>query len=200
MPEISLTTFTDFILKSGFTKITCVKNAKKQYQKGYDPSQDFWRTLRIAIVKMHQGNQSKSMLDQTLLNLKDKKKQTLYPKRVQEYKRWLGRKNIEWFHPPNAIWQHGDIHVRVNPEIGLIINGSHYAIKLYFKDDKLSQNRVDTILFMLKNTLNLDNIGSNAGIMDIPRGRLITPTREIDNIEALLIGEASSFLEIWNRL
>jgi len=41
VPEISLTTFVDFVIASGTPRLTCVRNAKKQYGEYYQPAFDY---------------------------------------------------------------------------------------------------------------------------------------------------------------
>lgn len=200
MPEISLTTLVDFVVKSGIPRITCVRRAKELYEKGYTPAFDFWKPLREAIVQMHRKNLPKQELDQVLNAITDRKKLALYPARIQAYKRWMGRKKFEWFDCDIEFWKSGELTVRVNPELGLTINGVDYLIKLYFKEEKLSKQRVDIILFLIQNTFSESSPNAIPGIMDVARGNLITPTRKIENIEALLEGEAAAFVHIWERV
>jgi len=54
MPEISLTKFVDFVIKSGTPKMTQVRAIKKRRVDGYDPSHDYYRKLRDGIVELHQ--------------------------------------------------------------------------------------------------------------------------------------------------
>ena len=59
VPEISMTTFVDFVLATGTKRLTCVKKAKKDYGKKYDPARDFYRLLRDKIMVMHQESKPK---------------------------------------------------------------------------------------------------------------------------------------------
>ncbi len=200
MPKISLTTFVDFVSKSGTTRLTCVRKAKGLYQQEYEPAFDFWKPLRDAIVEMHKHNRPKDTLGNVLAGLTDKNKRNLYPSRIRAYKRWVGRKTIQWAGCDPEIWQHGSLLVRVNPELGVSINGSKYIIKLYFKEECLSKNRVDTMLFLIQSTFSRNHPNATPGILDVPRGKLIRPTRNISDIDALLEGEAAAFIQMWNRV
>lgn len=48
------------------------------------------------------------------------------------YKKWLGRKALSWMEPPQGTWTHGELTVKVRPELMLGINGCPHLIKLYF--------------------------------------------------------------------
>ena len=39
--------------------------------------------------------------------------------------------------------------VRVNPELGISINGHPYSIKLFFKSEKPSKDRLETMFHLL---------------------------------------------------
>ena len=79
MIQISLTSFVDFVSKSGTPKVTVVQNVITQLREGYDPVKDFWKTLRDAIVEMHRHKKPKSDLDMTLKRLTDVRRSAAYP-------------------------------------------------------------------------------------------------------------------------
>ncbi len=201
MADISLTTFVDFVSKSGTSRLTCVRNAKKQYQRSYKPEFDFWKPLRDAIVDMHRHGRSKDSLDEVLTKISDRKKVKLYPGRIQAYKRWVGRKRFEWLGCESSRWTQGSLTVRVNPELCMSVDDTNYLIKLYFKEERLSKNRMDAMLFLIQTACPLaDTAGSTPAILDVPRGKLIEPTRSIPGLDALLAGEAEAFVQMWKRI
>jgi len=200
MPEISLTTFVDFVSKSGTARLTYVRKAKDLYQQEYEPALDFWKSLRDGIVDMHRHNRPKNTLDNVLVGITHRNKINLYPSRIAAYKRWVGRKIIRWRGCEPELWRHGSLTVRVNPELGISINGNDYIIKLYFKEERLSKYRVDTMLFLIRSTFSQKCSDATPAILDVPRGNLIEPTRDISDIDALLIGEAAAFIQMWNRV
>lgn len=198
MPEISLTTFVDFVLASGTPRITCVRRAKSIYSQEYSPAFDFWRKLRIAIIEMHEQEESRTTLDNVLDGLIDAKKRLLYADCIRSYKEWMGRKNFTWSGCTQTMWKRSGLSVRVNPELGIGINGQNHVIKLYFKAESPSKKRLDTMLHLMKSTLSLEERETVPGILDVPRGRLITQTADVSDIEALLIGEGTAFVTMWN--
>lgn len=143
MPEISLTDFVDFVAKSGSPKLTLVRQLKSRGD--YDPVEDFWRKLRMGIVEFHEKSKEKSWLDGITAGLTDIKKIKNYPNVIAQYKSFLGRKAITWFKPPFIHWKHGGLDVRVNPELGLVINGKRHIVKLYFKNAPLTKNKADGV-------------------------------------------------------
>ncbi len=200
MPQISLTTFVDYVNTVGTPRMTVVKNAKTMYGRGYSPEIDFWRGLRNRIIKMHTKGRDKSDLDSLTRHLKDKKKAVRYPLAIRGYKRWLGKKEIRWFSPKSLLWEEDDLEVKVNPELGLTINGKKYLIKLYFKGKDLAKKRADTMLCLMEQTVCQECVGAIPAIVDVQKGKLLAPTRAIPDINVLLVGEAAGFCAMWRRL
>lgn len=196
--KISLTSFIDFVHKTGTPRITLIRKLKSEYGKDYERVTDFWRLLRNAIIKIHKDELPVSHINHVLQGISNKTKLNNYPSRIDNFKKWRGRKKIKWIGTKKKIWKFDNLTIRVNPELGLNINGENYILKLYFKQKKLSRITSATILHLIDNS----SIGSRdnfiSGILDLSVGKLITSKNKNENdIEALLRGEASAFTSMW---
>jgi len=199
MPEVSLTDFVDFAMASGPPRVTKVRQLKTRGD--YDPATDFWKRLRDGIETFHREGKDRAFLDEIRTGLTDQKKLTAYPVLITAYRRFLGRKKIEWFEPPFTRWSHAGLTVRVNPELGLRIDGNPYAIKLYFKKEKLSKRKVDSVLHVMDTALPRPAGRTFAvAVLDVPRARLVVPTVPIPGLDLLLKSEAAAFIQIWQGL
>ena len=197
MPEISLTEFVDFVIKSGTPKLTQVKTIRKRHEEGYEPSHDFYKKLRDGIIELHQEGQSKSTLDVLTSGIRDRNKRNTYPMLVKAYKKFLGRKQTAWFEPHKAHWKYGGLCVRVNPELGLSIDGDDHLIKLYFKDQKLTKERVAVISQMMLDALGDNAEGQNAALLDVRHSRLHVFDAPDPALKPLLEGEALGFCRMY---
>lgn len=118
MPDISLTDFVDFVIKSGTPKLTKVRSIKNRGD--YEPAMDFWRQLREGIKNFHRArSRHKSELDDIVDSLQNPRKVARYTAAIRGYKKFLGHKNIRWFDPATDDWTYEDLSVKVNPELGL---------------------------------------------------------------------------------
>ena len=73
-------------------------------------------------------------------------------------------------------------------------------IKLYFKSEKLSKNRIDIILLLMQLVLQGKvPKGTTFGILDIPRGKLFSNIPS-QSLLPLLKGEAAGFKAMWDGL
>ena len=192
-----LTSFVDFILKSGPAKVTVVRDFKTRGE--YEPFADFYKKIREGIVDMHRCAKPKSALDALVAGLADAKKQNNYPEIVRGYKKFLGKKQISWFDPPRADWQSGSITVSVNPELGLDIEGQPTTIKLYLKAPTLTKARAEVIAHLMKIAFPV-GVGGTCAILDVRRGRLFQPPTQASTHGALVIGEALSFGAIYAQV
>ena len=197
MPEISLTEFVDFAIKSGTPKLTTVRTIKKQHKAGYHPTRDYYCKLREGIVEMHRQGLHKSALDGVVKGLTDKNKQNTYPAMVKAYKTFLGRKKVAWFAPCRADWKHGSLKVRINPELGLEINGEAHLIKLYFKDQQLTKDRVTLISHLMFDTLGAQAKGAKVALLDVRHHRLHAFDTADPELVPLLEGEALAFCRMY---
>lgn len=199
MAYISLSDFIEYVSKSGTTKFSKVKAIYRR--EDYHPSKDFWRILREAIIELHSKNRDKSDLDEVLKGLTDRKKQNRYPELVKQYKSFLGRKKIEWFEPPIKEWKFENLKVKLNPELGLDINGKLYVIKLWFKAEKLSKAKAELILLLLNEKLQTKKFKDvTFAILDIGNKKLFDSTKLTSAEFPLLEAEALSFIRIWDAV
>lgn len=197
MPEISLTEFVDFALKSGTPQFTAVKEIKRAHEVGYHPTRDFYLKMRDGIVEMHRDNAPKSALDGLVRGTRDKNKQKLYPVLAEGYRKFLGRKAISWFEPPRCNWSFGGLVVRVNPELGLSFDGQDHIIKLYFKEDKLLKRGIEHVNYLILSALGSNAEGSSAGILDVRNGKLIDAGQLNPSLAPMLEAQALSFCHMY---
>lgn len=207
LKPVSMTYFVDFISQSGTPKLTVVKNVRKQEQDGYGFQSDFWKILKGGIINFHKrGGTEKSLLDEIVSKTNDTKRKIRYQESIRLYKKFLGRKELIWFDPPKPEWKYGDLSVRVNPELGLIIDGQKHIIKMNFKSEdkvELSKQRASILQLLMS-----DAIGDQEcfySILDVPK----SPKSKLYSIQSqdiekglvsLLHGEASSFMTMYKSL
>lgn len=198
MPEISLTDFVDFIVKSGTPRLTKVRQLRERTE--YDPASDFWKALREGIVSYHRSaSANKNQLDSIITIVNDSKRKKRYNAAIEHYKKFIGRKKISWFQPPRTDWLKSGLTVRVNPELGLMWSETRYVIKLYFKDEQLTKRKADVVTALMVDALNAQlQTGDQVAVLDVHSQKLYTGYSE--NLSPLLIGEASSFVAIWEAL
>jgi hypothetical protein len=196
MPKISLTDFVDIVSKAGTPKVTKVKEVKNRSE--YSPAADFYKKVRECIVDAHQRSLPKAELAKLLAAITDARKLTHYPDVVRAYTKWWGHKNLVWFPPPNAVFSGHNIDVSVNPELGLRINGKPHIIKLYFKGEPLSKNRIDIVTHLMEVRFRPGCANKEVmAVLDIRNGRLISPTVPIPLLDAALDAELAYIAALW---
>jgi hypothetical protein len=202
--EIPLTTFIDFVLKSGTPRLTAVRNAKKDRDEGYGPFKDFYRAMREAIVEYHRTGDISNLEEASTPS--DAKKADAYELLAAQYKSFALAKKFTWLQKaPKLNWTGpGDFVVNVNPELALASKGTRYLIKLYFKEEpELEKTRADVILHLM--ALALASGGPQTerfvcAVVDIRRKKWFTGDRVLKDLTVLVEGEAAAFLHMYRSL
>jgi hypothetical protein len=201
VPQISMTTFLDYIAATGTTRLRRVIEAREHYGREYNPATDFYGPLRKRIVQVFEEGWDPKRLEELAGEVTDPKKQGHYAQCRKGLRKWAGaagKKQIVWKKPARAVWKSGDLEVNISPELWLDIEGEPYVIKLYFKSDKLSQHKVNLSLRLLQTTVGKHGA---VGILDLQQGRLFTQTTEPPKgIDLLLESEAAGLSTLWNSL
>ena len=193
MPNISITDFTDFILRTGQPRITKVSEIISRGE--YHPAQDFWKLLREQICDFHDGKAPDISFGNTGAAAK---KQSRYEEAISGYKKFLKSTKPSWFKPHKAQWEFEDLVIRINPEVGFQTGGEDVLVKLYFKQEPITKARVQVALGIMNAAQK--NKKYKVGILDVVRSKLYVSSAQTPQMDALLKGEAATFLAIWNSI
>ena len=188
MVSISQTDYIDFISKSGTSKLTKVLNLIGR--QDYHPSFDFYKKLRDTIIdNLKSGKKKHELLDFVNEEITDRKKLNRYITLVEGLSRFLGRKKTLWFDPPTTIWSHKDLRIKMNPELGLDLNGEKFIIKLYFKDTSLQRKDIKVLLWMMNQSLSKGIFtGYKCALLDVEKGKFFSFKEDVSEIKLLVEG------------
>lgn len=195
---ISLNQFFPFVLADSMAKRSAALRVKRT-QGLYTPAVDYWRLLRLQVAAFHQfaPGPGPDALD-TAIELAHPDRKANYITAVAGYRKFLGRKRIEWLdRPRRGIWLADELQVRVNPELHITIDGEPHVVKLYLRaDDKLalSQRTANPLAYLL------DHCHGHLGrplVVDVMRGRAFGFTRQGYDYESMLRAQAAAFMSLW---
>jgi hypothetical protein len=193
MESISLTYFVDFMLTSGSSRIASARLIKRGPDERYS---DFYKPVREAIVDMHRKGLDTRVLADLLGTLQDPREKRIFPKAVIGYGKFLRRhRKVTWFEPPFGEHQLGDLTVRVNPELGLLLDGQPHAIKAYFRGDPLTAQRAVLINELQSRALAETWPGMVFAVLDVRRAKLF-PREDKPGMSRLLHAEAASLASL----
>ena len=199
MARISLTDFVEVVSKSGTPKASKVAELKNRPK--YDPATDFYRPLREHIVEIHRRGGAKADLKSILSQVTDYKKISNYPGVVNGYRKWWGNKVLEWCDPPTDVFSAHGIDVSVNPELGLLVDGRPYLIKLYFKSTPLSKQRIDIVTHLMETCLRPHCKRSETmAVLDTRKSKLLHPTVPTSTLAAVVDAELAYIAALWLKL
>lgn len=198
--RVSLTELVDVVSKAGSPKATQVAQIKARSLENYRPFKDFYKSLREALIATHKGGDPRDSLGARLSHVHEPKRRRRYDELIAHYKRWWGRKDINWFTPPSAIYSSSGVSVSVNPEIGVEFGGDRYVIKLYFKADQLKKTSADLITGLMASALSGQG-DEKFAVLDVERGKLFF--REgppLGVLVAMIDAELAYIAQLWPAL
>lgn len=196
MPNLSLTDLVDVVSKAGTPKATKVAEIKNR--KPYQPATDFYKPFRDGLIELHQAGKDRKALGDLQKSLTDPKKITNYPDAIDGYRKWWGKKSLSWFEPPRNLYGHAGIDVAINPELGLVVDGKRYVIKLYLKSDPLTKLRVDLITVLMEVALRQKCQPDDVlAILDVRQGKLFTVSAQIKPTKAVVDAELAYIAALW---
>lgn len=203
--EISLTSFTDFLLRVGLPKVRQAETIRDQYISGYQHFKDYYKQFRDAVCAIHRQGRPVFELDQLLSTISDERgKRTNYELMIRGYKRfwatYFQEMDYSWVTPPKAVWKHRKLVVRVNPELAFTDGHETHLIKLYLKKETPSKEQVRLILHLMQITLRPKVERPVISLLDVRRGRLFEETSFDPRLTALLEGEAAAFLQMYQSI
>lgn len=199
MPTVTLSDVVDIFSKSGTPKATNVRQIKMR--DAYSPATDFYRPLRTALTDVHANNKGRASLDAIIPSIVDRKKIGKYQELVDGYKKYWGRKNIQWFEPPRGIYSHAGVDVRINPELGLVIDGKRTVVKLYLKSDEISKQRIELIPVLmevvLRPLLHEDDV---VALLDVRKAKLHLLGTKVGPATAMVNAELAYIANLWPNI
>lgn len=190
MIRVSFTKFLDFTAQSGVPKATTAISAWTQSNTPYDPATDYHRRVRQALVNFERTSSAPDW--DAFVSEQHPKKQKNFKDTVERYLKWRGKyKELSWFNPPAADWSSTEFSVKVNPEIGLKLDGRKTAIKLFINRNKLSKLKAQIAGRMMYEALEVRSPDTDFAILDIKADKLHILTNDTEKLRYLLIGEAA---------
>lgn len=193
--QMTLTDFANVSARNGATKVTRIARIKRRGD--YNPAFDFYKPLRDGLVAIHQLRCARGTLAVLSQWARNTKQERQFPQVIDGYHRWWGRKDLHWFEPPRAVYEDQGVRVVINPELGLMCQGVPHVIKLHFLAKPLTRDQVvmmNHLLAWAAEEAGCD--GAVVGVLDMRRGKLLSPSGQRQAATALL-GELASIAAVW---
>ncbi len=200
----SMSWFIDFALATGTSRIQLVADHKRHRDSLIT---DFYRPFRETLSdawarKRDHAAAFRAMLAQTT----DARALRIFPELVEGHRRFVAdHPGLRYFEPASAVIPvTPGFGVGVNPELGLIVNGTHHHLKLWLRSEVLTQRRVDfSIAMMSRLPIPADH---SVAVLDLRRSRLHYLAKQSASagpwrkLELLVTAEAAAYAAAWTSL
>jgi len=142
---ISLSRYVDFLMKTGAARATEVKSHQKE-------PFDLYAALKAHVEATLERGLPLDALDHVVTQVSDPRRQRLYPPLVAGLRKFLGKlPAYRWIRPPAVNYPiAAGFALRVNPELGLEVDGARHLIKLHCRRERLTARRAQLVVACLR--------------------------------------------------
>jgi hypothetical protein len=198
--RLSLTQFLSFATKPPEQQLTAVREIRKQHEEGYEVPPDLYKQFREAVVRMHKERKPKTYLDGIAAAQTEPARAKHYPELATGYKKFLGKKTVQWFDPPSGVWEFDGLTINVRPEVGLVIDEVPTVLKLWLKGDQsLNKRRAEIISHLMSQALALGG-QTIISVLDVRKGKAFPVGKSDHEQSVLLRAQARNFLSMYREL
>ena len=204
MPQITLSTFLEFILKPGPRRPAWIRAERKR--QTMQPPVDYYKEIReriAALTPTTPPDELARRLLETAEAQPDVHQRGHFREVAEGFARWRRRyRDAQWTTPPVCDWTHESLTVRVHPELGAVLDGVPHLIKLYFLRTRMYKPRSDVITRLLSEAcVHCAPPGGVMAALDVRRPLLVTAfDGDAAEMSLILRTEADYFLRLWREL
>jgi hypothetical protein len=204
--KTSLTSFIDFTSVVGLRRARVPAQLRAMYD---DPTRHPWDYYGPMIEAIKNGLGSRDMQTAVMAALADAQARALEHRSRGQLKHYgelaegalaLSRKlgRVTLFDPPTASWLHGDLVIRISPQVGLQRQGRQEAWLLYLKEPVLTQATADPALIIMSEAFQ-DQPEIVPRVVDVRRATVfgLGAHRNRAKLASWVRGEAELFVRLW---
>jgi hypothetical protein len=191
MIKLGLTQFLNFANASNYSsKVSALRQIKKQAGSGYTPASDFYKGAREAILAS-QG----SKVPKIITNVK---KQDSYDENIVGWNKFVGRKVFLLKLVRRKEWVYKDLTIVVNPEIALEIGGVTTFYKLWFKKDPVTKRNAE-IIYQIMHEILIPKPNEQLAILNLRQHQVVTQPSPLPTtlLSVGLQAEADYLIALW---
>lgn len=181
--------------------VTEKPNKRKKYvnkiinKEPYAFEKDYYSVLRIKLISTIKKNKSLIELNQMLKKI-NPKKHNHYEVLIDQIQNFMQGVKYIWVEPPKNIIEYSGLQLKVNPEIGININGETLFIKMYFKQDQIENEKVNVMLKIMQDSIKEDYQNAKVAILDVRRCEL---HKKDINEEIIMPYNLDQEARVWQR-
>lgn len=205
MEPISVTalSFTEYVMSGQRGRISIVSDQRRVYLSSDQWVAGFYNPMRDAMRRAANSPDPAAELEQAVESAYSRPRAG-QPRAFEELREgflpWLLATRATGVPTSAAVWQAGDLALRVRPHLGLRLpDGSRAAVLVYVKEVPMTQEAANTGLRILQQTVRDVLPGATPLVLDARRGRAFRMSRRTNlaKLDALIAAEAAGYVVHW---
>lgn len=177
-----------------------VNKAWRQSLQEYPVQGDYYKQVREGMVRVHKRGESLDALADVVSRVHHDK-QPHVARVVKAYIQWCEGHVLEFFPARKGYWQAHGVDVRVNPELGLVIDGIPHLIKVNFTKSPVPVAEARIMTHLMHRVL-AAQVPANCvmAVLDLATGTLYGSTRPSPALDAVLEEHVAQVRVLWEQL
>ena len=190
MKHVGFTKFLEFTAQTGSAKAASALAAYNHDTSTITPRTHYYENLREALVK---AEKTGGYYDwEAFITDQREEAQHLTRDALIKYYKWKSNyASAAWYDPPKQVWALPEFDVNINPEIGLILDGEVYAIKLYLSNKKISNLKAQAGGLIMEKMFRDRCPDTKFAILDVKAEKFHVFHGASERLDYLLIGETA---------
>jgi hypothetical protein len=201
--RVSLRRFARYVVSSRAQRRSLVLEQRRLVETEWSPITDPYRFLINAIGRMHENDLGLEALDEAVNRERAPRRRSTIREAAGDYAAWLGQAGpVASFPAVAGDWAFENARVRVNPELGLIIGGQRFLVKLHFaKGSPMTTVEADVMTTVMRETLgSAAPAGCKMAVLDVRRGVLHIEPRASARVLAAARAAAADLAAAWEEV
>lgn len=193
--KIRLQELVHFARGSARAKQRVVTNARTELPYGVE--RDYYKRVRDGVRRLHKNGGDLSQFAEIPDNVSEKRRGHIL-RAVQGFIDWAQREEPTYFCAPRGEWVNDDVVVPVAPELGVVLDGTHYLLKLNYTAAPTAIEDAELMAHIMHRALGRKTPkGCRMGILDMRAGRIIALKRPRASLDATAVRCAAELSEMW---
>lgn len=202
---IAMSSFARFYEATGPEKVKMVREARL-FQSNPDmyKARDYYYDIRNTLRQTHWSTGDVATFENALEGLCARQRQEGKEAHIraigESYIQFWRSRHIQLVSLPPAQVTLARLPIRVSVELGVIYNGDHLALKLWFNSPRPTRAYRQTVKFLIDEVTAAGEWprAFQPAILDVRRGEILPPVPIPRDLRRALEGQAGAFLQIWS--
>lgn len=198
--KIRMQDFAHFTQVPPRSRRSIVSKAYRASLVEYPLQGDYYKQVRESMVRLHKRGEPIETLSEVIAKVHPNRRPHV-TRVVKAYIAWCKGKGLSHFTARKGYWNEQGVEVRVNPELGLVIDGRPHLIKVNFTKFPVPQSEAKIMMHLMHRVLAPQAPeGCVMAVLDLATGKMHRSPRPSATLDLFLERHAAEVRRTWEEV